>query len=77
MDRLYDELTRQLDFPEYFGRNLDALWDVLTGDVEGPITIAWPHGGESARAIGSDYDKLVALFQDVARSRPDFTFEIA
>ena len=27
-------LTEALDFPEWYGKNLDALWDLLTGYIE-------------------------------------------
>lgn len=29
-EELYDELARRLDWESWYGRNLDALWDVLT-----------------------------------------------
>ena len=29
-DAVYDYLTKELAFPDYFGRNLDALHDCLT-----------------------------------------------
>ena len=29
-DDLHDALSRQLSLPEYYGRNLDALYDCLT-----------------------------------------------
>lgn len=74
--QLYDELARQLDFPAHFGRNLDALWDVLTGNVEGPFEIVW-EGAEQARSqLGEDYAKLAALLRDAAAERDDFTFTL-
>lgn len=70
----YDELTRQLAFPVHFGRNLDALWDVLTSEVEGPFEIIW-EGMDMARdGLGADFDRLVALLDEVAAEREDFTF---
>lgn len=72
--RFYDELARQLDFPPHFGRNLDALWDVLTGDVEGPFEIVWEDAEQARSHLGKDYDRLVALLDDVAAEREDFTF---
>lgn len=29
-ERLHDELTERLQLPAYYGRNLDALYDLLT-----------------------------------------------
>lgn len=42
LDGFYDEIARVLNFPEYFGRNLDALYDCLTEDAvigETPIVL--------------------------------------
>lgn len=72
--RFYDELARQLDFPPHFGRNLDALWDTLTTDIEGPIEVVW-EGAEHARAhLGKDFSRLTDLLREVAAERGDFTF---
>ncbi|EKY3120947.1 barstar family protein, partial [Cronobacter turicensis] len=30
-----------LNFGPYYGRNLDALWDRLSTDVERPVKIIW------------------------------------
>ena len=32
----YEQLKTQINLPEYFGDNLDALYDVLTGYIELP-----------------------------------------
>ena len=41
METFYDEIARELSLPGHFGRNLDALWDVLSTDVPGPFEIVW------------------------------------
>ncbi len=74
--RFYDELARQLNFPPHFGRNLDALWDVLTGDVEGPFEIVWTGAQQSQASLGADYDRLLAVFRDLAAERDDFTLRL-
>ena len=40
---LHKELKEKLNFPEWYGNNLDALWDMLTGFIETPanITVVW------------------------------------
>ena len=37
--RLHDILARSLTLPAYYGRNLDALWDCLTSDLQTPCEI--------------------------------------
>ena len=68
----YDEIARQLSFPSYFGRNLDALWDVLTVDIEGPIEIVWNGSRISHAIMGHEYKRLVALLTKVGKERKDF-----
>ncbi|TVR99066.1 MAG: barnase inhibitor [Rhodospirillales bacterium] len=77
LDQAFEILARQLDFPPCFGRNLDALWDVLTTDLEGPCTVRWHHCGRSAAAMGPDFERLLAVLQDAARERPDLHVELA
>ena len=72
--QFYDELAHQFAFPAYFGRNLDALWDVLTGEVAGPIEIVWEGSAQAEANLGADYSKLIALLNDLAAERDDFTF---
>lgn len=47
---LHDVLARELELPEWYGRNLDALHDCLTElrDVE-LVLIGWPDEGYLAR----------------------------
>lgn len=74
--QFYDELARQLAFPPHFGRNLDALWDVLSGDVAGPFEIDWEQSAQAQAHLGADFAKLVTLFNDLAAERDDFTFTL-
>ena len=34
-------LKEKLELPDYYGENLDALWDCLTGGIELPVCIKW------------------------------------
>ncbi|MBF6467836.1 barstar family protein [Nocardia beijingensis] len=44
---LHRALWAPLDFGPYYGRNLNALWDRLTTDVERPVEIVWKNSGTS------------------------------
>jgi ribonuclease inhibitor len=80
---LHRHLAAELDFGPYYGKNLSALWDEVTTDVERPVHIVWAHAAASRRALGDEFfDKVVALLRDAAQrdselARPDkLTFEI-
>ena len=36
---LHKEIREKLDLPEWYGNNLSALWDMLTGFIETPVSI--------------------------------------
>lgn len=38
---LHNELAQKLDFPDFYGQNLDALWDCLTGFIYWPQKICF------------------------------------
>jgi ribonuclease inhibitor len=72
LDEFYSEIAKQLRFPEHFGRNLDALWDVLTTDIKGPVELAWEDSERSKKSMGKDFEKVAALLKDVEKERGDF-----
>jgi ribonuclease inhibitor len=72
LQEFYDEMVRKLPLPDYFGRNLDALWDVLTTDIEGPVELVWEDSAASKKSMGKAFDKVSALLRDVEKEREDF-----
>jgi ribonuclease inhibitor len=76
LDDLYDRLSSRLSLPDHFGRNLDALRDVLSTDVEGPFEIAWMHAADSKRSMGKDFDRAVKLLRELEKERDDFKLKI-
>ncbi len=72
LEDFYTEISRELNFPKYFGRNLDALWDALTTDVEGPLELIWRASAKSREAMGEDFEKVSGLLKEVEKERDDF-----
>ena len=70
---LYAAMAGPLGFPAHFGGNLDALHDVLTGDVPGPVEIVWRDHRLSEAALGADYARVLAVLRDAAAARGDLT----
>ena len=76
MDGFYDEISRQLSFPGHFGRNLDALWDILSADIEGPIEVVWENADFSRHDMGRDFDRLLGVLKEVEKARKDFRLRL-
>jgi len=77
LDDFYDQLAAQIVLPAHFGRNLNALYDVLTTDLVGPLQIVWHGHNHSAALIGHDnYTALLATLQDAADERSDLELQI-
>lgn len=73
VDAVYDILARDLGLPKHFGRNLDALWDSLTGDVKGPFAIIVEDAPALEKALGAAGPKLTKLLRELAKARKDAT----
>ena len=72
LDEFYDEIGLLLNFPDHFGRNLDALWDLLTTDIKGPVELIWEESATSKKSMGKDFARVSALLQDIEKEREDF-----
>jgi ribonuclease inhibitor len=70
-EQVFDALARDLGFPPHWGRNLDALYDVLRRDIPGPVEIVW-----HASARAPELDAIRTVLRDIARERADVTLEI-
>lgn len=56
-------MSASLDFGPYYGRNLDALWDRLSTDVERPVKIIWLNSELSRIHLGSYFDEIIKVFE--------------
>lgn len=64
----------KLGLPDYYGENLDALWDCLTGEIELPTSIVWVNFEDSLELLGGDAINIVSTFEDAASELPGFEF---
>jgi ribonuclease inhibitor len=73
---LHAHLKERLGFPDYYGENLDALWDCLRADVDLPITIQWLDFASSRLALGNYADRTLATFREAQAEVPRLTIEV-
>ena len=57
-EEAHDKLARKLDFPEYYGHNLDALEDCL-GDIARPTRIVLVRDAQQHRDWFDDLEEVV------------------
>lgn len=76
---LHRLLAEALDFPEWYGANLDALWDMLEGWVELPLAVRLVDGGGAELgSLADDNDeatgieRIIALLREAANELEGF-----
>ncbi len=73
--KTYDDFYRlamlELDLPDYFGNNLDALWDSVTGYIELPVDIEFINLSLSQL---DEFEELLLLFEDAAMDLEEDVF---
>ena len=67
----YTQLKEKITLPEYFGDNLDALYDSVTGFVELPLHIEFVNMTVTQL---EDFELLINTLEDAEEELDDFTF---
>lgn len=67
-------LKHKMKFPDYYGGNLDALWDVLT-TISQPSHIRLINYDELKGQLGLYADELLNVFTDAAKENHKIVFE--
>ncbi|MBA7846525.1 barstar family protein [Klebsiella sp. RHBSTW-00484] len=61
----YREFSALLNFGDYYGCNLDALWGRLSTDVKRPVKIIWLHSELSRLVFRGSFDKIVMILEKI------------
>ncbi|MFJ2488455.1 barstar family protein [Pseudomonas sp. NPDC087639] len=57
---------------QYYGHNLNALWDLLSTDVERPIELIWTNSKHSEERMGDSYRKILIILDRVKNQDESF-----
>lgn len=67
----YAQLKEKLTLPEHFGDNLDALFDIITGELEMPLHLEFVNLSVEQLEI---FEDLLTTLEDAEDEVEDFTF---
>ena len=74
--QLHNEIREKLELPEWYGNNLDALWDMLTGFIETPINIKviFKPENESVENLKESVLIIIETFKEAAEEYEEIKF---
>lgn len=70
-DDFYNQLEEKLNLPDYFGRNLDALFDVISGDLEMPLHLEFVN---MTLMQLETFEALLETMEDLQEENEEFSF---
>lgn len=68
-NEFHEALGSKAHFPAYYGRNLDALWDVLSTQTD-ELNVFWYNYHVSRRVLNADenyFERIRAVFHDAKK----------
>ena len=73
---LHNEIRKKLELPVWYGNNLDALWDMLTGFIETPIeiTVIYKPENKAAENLKENVLKVIETFKEAAQEDEEIKF---
>ncbi len=70
-EQLHAIFAKQLNFPHFYGKTLDSLYDSLSSDYSGQSIIKIKHVNLLKAKLGSEYiDAMIQAIMDAAEENP-------
>ncbi|HGM9947456.1 TPA: barstar family protein [Providencia rettgeri] len=76
LNDFYDQFAQQFSLPDWFGYNLDALWDMVSAGIELPVTITFSHMTTEQRIKFADVIDVMNDAQDMWEEEFVFALDI-
>ncbi len=71
----HNYIKKMLNFPDYYGKNLDALWDLLSSRSK-MTSILLLHEEKLYENLGEYGKKLAEVFKEAAKTNPCIEFMV-
>ena len=70
--KIYPLIKKSMDFPDYFGENLSALWDCLTDYTCSQNTITIKGVKSLSQSLQQDIEEILAIFERAQTRYPEY-----
>ena len=71
----HNQISKIFPIQDYYGNNLDALWDLLSTNVERPITLVWKDAIFSKNQLKSTFIEIIKVLERVKKQDEDYGYE--
>ncbi len=78
LGEIHQVIQQELELPEWYGQNLDALWDSITGIMYVPadITIIYKPETEGSQELAPEIRKIIDAFKEAAQEYNEITLHV-
>ena len=74
IEDFYCKISDLLEFPDNFGKNLDALWDCLSGHIDTNIELIWENHKIFKEKSLIDFNQIIKIFDELKEESPEFNY---
>lgn len=71
----HKQLALTLNASDFYGNNLNALWDLLSANIERPIELVWKNSNESRNSMGDTFGTIVNILDRVKAQDESFGWD--
>lgn len=78
LGEIHQKIQTVLGLPDWYGQNLDALWDAITGIMylHAEITIIFQPQTIQALQLSEEVDKIITVFKEAANEFGEIVLNI-
>lgn len=78
LGELHQVIQQELELPEWYGQNLDALWDSITGIMYVPadITIIYKPETKGSEKLATEVNKIIDVFKEAVEEYNEITLYV-
>ncbi|MCD8025736.1 MAG: barstar family protein [Clostridiales bacterium] len=78
LGEVHQIIQEKLELPEWYGKNLDALWDAITGIMYVPasIKIIYKPKNKASSELKNEICKIIEVLKEAVQEYNEFTLSV-